>query len=667
MIKQKSNDYTSVYRNKIFELETSIYISKDERILFDNCTIIATQDYCNIIVKNGGFLKLENTYIRSIEEFEWYFISHEGSIVELIDCMFYAGYITKELIHISGFDSLVQNCSFFNQPKRAIKVHEAQKTILTHNNISGSNIGIEVAYASEVTIFGNLFESNGDAIDVIQSSDIYIKNNSIFESSLNGIFVDTTNNSIISCNTIASSNENAIYVCRTKNATLSNNLIIQSNRSGIRFFECIDSNIQNNTLENCHSLLVQYTEDITISSNSVYYSSGDGIEIYRSGGIDIVLNDIIMSKGWGLSCTEVENVCIFGNIINRSMLTSMNFWESSGRVFVNALIQPSSDLISGTELGFIEFCNAKYGNYYASYQGEDDDGDLIADEPYTIEFGIQDLYPIMSVDVVISMRESINYKPPSISLNLEIYHDMSNVTIVASTNSSIEIMRLNYSIDSSNIWNVTEMTKNECGWSTDIMIGSFSVIQFEIIVQDFDGNINSTNTFDYELQPPLLILSNLTPILKIFVLIIFPIGVAFLLLEKIKERTLMYPYSQYLVINLQRIFSNLTIDRCWKFLDSILNREMYSVIYYLFNEFLQDLASDYSLTPYEYGWRNKYQIHMGAKVSKRQIYSQNGVMYSLLKNTLISENYTSCNWGGQRFKYRINIENLIFQIMLDLS
>ncbi|MBD3405174.1 MAG: hypothetical protein GF411_03445 [Candidatus Lokiarchaeota archaeon] len=668
MIGRINSDFTSIYRDEIIELETSMYISEDERILFDNCTIIATQDYCNIIITNGGFLNLEDTCVKSVGDFEWYLVSEEGSSIELTRCEFYAGYTTKELIHISGVDSVIQNCTFFNHPQVAIKIHDTENIQLNNNNISDSEIGIELSYGSDVILSGNLLNSNGIAIEVIRSSEISIENNSVIGSHFDGVFVDNTNNIKISHNILDSVNENAIHVRKTRNATLVNNHIIHSNISGIRFFECKNSYIENNTLDTCHSISIEYAEDISISSNSIYCSSGNGIEIYESEAIDVVLNDITLAQGWGISCNRVEDICIFGSVINQSVNAALGFWESSGRVFMNAFIQPFSDPIEGTELNSIKFCNAKYGNYYSSHQGEDEDGDLIADEPYTIAFGLQDLYPIMSAETVISKRFFMNYIPPQVSLDLEIYQDMSYVTFSASTNSSIEIMSLNYSVDASNVWNIIQMTRRESSWSSDIMIGRFNVIQFEIILQDQDGNINSTSTFDYELQPSTSILSISNPISILFILIIFPIGTALLFREYTRKPTLVRTHSQYLIINLQHIISKLTIDKCWNFLKRILNREMYSVVSYLFREFLQDSISDYSRMPQKYGWRNKYQMHLGAKVSKRQVYSHNGVVYLLLKNALISKREsTRLYWGRQRFQYRINTEYLLFQIMIDLN
>jgi hypothetical protein len=56
----------------------------------------------------------------------------------------------------------------------------------------------------------------------------------------------------------------------------------------------------------------------------------------------------------------------------------------------------------------------------------------------------------------------------------------------------------------------------------------------------------------------------------------------------------------------------------------------------------------------EFGWRNKYNIHLMSGVSQKQIYNECGVLEELIKKGVIEKRHSQSRWGKQKHQYRLS-------------
>lgn len=249
----------------------------------------------------------------------------------------------------SSNNTLINNTANFNDGI-GIRLEGSSNNLLTNNNASqNSVIGIDISSRSiNNTITSNTANSNGGeggntGINLYNSSDNTLINNTANFNEFRGIYLSHSSNNILASNEVSNNGIGVTLVYSDSNTINGNNIIDNFNNLDLYF--------SNN------NLIIYNTIDTPIDTNwehLIYLSFSNNNEIY--------LNNLITNA--------INNVYSY---------SSINIWNSP---------EPITYIYNG-----IIFTNYT-GNYWDDYTDDDENNDGIWDNPYTIDSNNQDDYPL---------------------------------------------------------------------------------------------------------------------------------------------------------------------------------------------------------------------------------------------------------------------------------
>jgi len=308
-----------------------------------------------------------------------------------------------QVILVNCRDSLVSNLDVShtsyigdNDFSSGILLYYSSNNIISDNNASFGNTGIELIYSNDNTIKdNNVSNNNRKGIHTTYSNDIIISGNiandnihygiNLFNGDGNLVSGNTANNNqgydgislrlcdnnIVLRNT-ANNNENCGIRSRGINNNISGN-IANYNEQGIH----IEVNYNNNNIignivnHNYYDGMSIKSEYNTILNNTVYNNGRFGIDLYL-GKNNIITNNTVKDNALGIRMYKSDNNLIYNNF------------------FIGNNINGKDD---GTNN---QWDNGTIGNYWDDYEGFDNNGDGIGDTQYSIDgtAGAVDNYPI---------------------------------------------------------------------------------------------------------------------------------------------------------------------------------------------------------------------------------------------------------------------------------
>ncbi len=327
------------------------------------------------------------------------------------------------------------------------------KPVYYWKNVTGGSIPSDagqviLANCSYVTVDGLNVSDGTVGIVLGYSKQNEISNNVASGNTEEGIFLFYSDNNSISGN-IASYNKHGMTLWASKNASIAGNVMVEDgiyfrNQPDYVYTHQVDSNnlvngkpvifwndVHNRTvpldagqviLTNCSDIVVEgqnlvksslgilitYSTEIMVVSNTADSNSGEGITIFRSNKT-FVYNNTLSFNGRGIDLLDADEITVFNNTISENEYGIRADTWYRVKIYHNNLLFNSVQAITHVPSYYFHSWDDGHpsgGNYWSDYSGVDDcsgpnqdvcpDPDGIGDTAYWIEFGDTDRYPLMS-------------------------------------------------------------------------------------------------------------------------------------------------------------------------------------------------------------------------------------------------------------------------------
>lgn len=400
------NDAKNV-RVKDCKIEEGIEVEGAENILFENCTgeHISFSGVKDGTIKYSEIRSVLVQQIMTPDPFtEGSFDPFNVTIGPSQNCLI-RDCKSFEIVLLSVEDCLVEGCHVedgwlmaYSPVNVTFRDNEVANATLEMNMLSNATFEKMALVEPRISLLGfspehyalDLKNSTADGKDVLYYENqgglelrdldagyIWLVNcpeSRIEEVEASGVFVVNSDGVAIEGSKIE---QGGIHLAFSSNCQISHNAVNNSrSREGIK----LDVGCSNNTLH--HNV---------VTKSGRYYTSGimsSGIDTSSSGGYNTITGNVVMNAGIGIDLgrnnTVIENTMV-NNTIGLRISDDHN--EIAQNNFVYNMIDAQQK--STTVWKSVSFANNTWnGNFWASYQGVDEDDDGLGDVPHVMSMGL---------------------------------------------------------------------------------------------------------------------------------------------------------------------------------------------------------------------------------------------------------------------------------------
>ncbi len=239
-----------------------------------------------------------------------------------------------------------------------IELEDSTENIIDGNHISGSSTGIHIDNRVTIPFYRNMQPSPNHERYSATTGRNRMSNNTI-ESRIHGIHIEFSHREEIAGNTIINGSS-GIHIFASSYATVSSNVIKGCNVNGLL--------IDGYSSPNYRLTGTYYDEGLKAHVHLTIYGQQDYV---AASDTDVYSNSFVVDIGHGIQ------------------IKGHSHWNT---VHHNTFRGNTTDSYA-VNYGNCTFDDGSEGNYWANYNGTDDDGDGIGEEPYTRGRKIYDRYP----------------------------------------------------------------------------------------------------------------------------------------------------------------------------------------------------------------------------------------------------------------------------------
>jgi parallel beta-helix repeat protein len=296
--------------------------------------------------------------------------------------------------------------------------------------INSTEVGIQIAYSSNITIINNVLLNNENGIYLYSSSNNYIIDNNISENFKGMLLYYLSNNNTITSNYLNSNNAGGIYLDSSNDNKIKFNNISDSTHGidlQLSFNNIILGNHLSKNIFDGIQLSV-FSSKNNIIGNDITSNIFDGIKVRLSANNNTIIgNNISMNTQYGIYLDAANNNQITANVLSNNIVgiaigSSSNnnirdnnvMWNnlygielassSNNRIYHNNIIGNNIQAIDDSNDNYWNKTYPTGGNFWSDYSGIDDfkgsnqdipGSDGIGDTNYSIDSDSIDNYPLM--------------------------------------------------------------------------------------------------------------------------------------------------------------------------------------------------------------------------------------------------------------------------------
>ncbi|MFW9916756.1 MAG: right-handed parallel beta-helix repeat-containing protein [Candidatus Thorarchaeota archaeon] len=377
-----------------------LYInSRDAQVL--NCTIY--KNYVGLYLSQAeDCLLANNTIMSSLSSGITLYESSTNNVSnnELTNCSHGINLAISE-------QNVIMNNTIINCPLGdGIFLFNSSDNIMEGNNVTNPKWGIDLNISNNNTICNNslaLTNSTMDGIHIYASANNNVSGNFIIRnaaySGRYAIDLEQSGNCTVNNNTITNCSSNGIYLLNSGNSTVNHNTIANCSNSAIRLTSSDNSTVNSNDISSASvGINMWFMDNCTVSDNHIANVSS-GI-ILEDATNNTVSRSTISNANYGIDVRKTSNCTLAGNTITNSSEIGINLWWRTGDCFVwGNFLAGNRRYNAYDENSTNRWDNGTHGNYYDDYFGPDLNNDGIGDIPYSISGpgGAQDRYPLVNL------------------------------------------------------------------------------------------------------------------------------------------------------------------------------------------------------------------------------------------------------------------------------